>query len=468
MDLGFKRPHIIFMEHSFFYHALQVNEDVCIGCSHCMKSCPTEAIRVRNGKARIYENRCVDCGECYKACPVRAVYIKQDDFEDIFQYKHRIALVPAVFLGQFSEDIKSSQVYSVLREIGFTHVQEIESANPIYTQAKNEYCRTHTDSKPLISTFCPAIVRLVQVKFPALVDNLILLKAPVDIVSIYMKKKLMDNGISEEDIGIFYITPCAAKIASVKSPVGEEKSAVNGVINMDSLYNKVYKEIKKNKDSKVIQTTTHLSADSILMSMTNGERRVCMAKRSLSIDEIENVQEFLERLENEEIENIDFLELRACDQSCAGGILTCGNRSIISERVHTRARKTAARERNGVIPKEKEMNEYKEYLLENISVEKVKPRSMMVLDENISIAIEKMEKIREINNFLPQTDCCVCGAPTCHSLAEDIVMGNADMTDCVFIQRNLEMREGMTAKESIESMEKIWGKEKLNNYINNK
>lgn len=457
------------MEKIFFYHALQINEDACIGCSHCMKSCPTEAIRVRNGKAWIYENRCVDCGECYKSCPVRAIYVKQDDFNEIFKFKHRVALLPAIFLGQFPEDIKSSQVYSVLKEIGFTHVQEVESANLIYTFAKNDYCRNHDESKPLISTFCPAIVRLVQVKFPSLVDNLIPIKAPVDITALYMKNKLLEEGIDEKDIGLFYITPCAAKIASVKSPVGEEKSIVNGVINMDSLYNKVYKEIRVNKDKyKLPSSVTQLSADSILMTLTNGERRQSTSRRSLSIDEIENVMEFLERLENDEIDNIDFLELRACDQSCAGGILTCGNRTIISERVYTRARKTQERERNGVIPREKEMASLKDYLLENITLEKVKPRSMMVLDENISIAIEKMEKIREINDFLPQTDCCVCGAPTCHSLAEDIVMGNAELTDCVFIQRNLEARDGMSPQESIQRMERIWGKEKLNNYINKK
>ena len=454
---------------SFFYHALQVNEDVCIGCSHCMKSCPTEAIRIRNGKAKIYENRCVDCGECYKGCPVRAIYVEQDDFEEIFKFKYRVALVPAIFLGQFAEDVKSSQVYSVLKEIGFTHVQEVESANPIYSHAKNNYCRENTDEKPLISTFCPAIVRLIQVKFPSLVDNLIHIKAPVDISSIYIKKKLKDEGAKEDEIGIFYITPCAAKIASVKSPVGEDKSLVNGVINMDSLYNKAYKEIRKNKDTRsVTTTTTQLSSDSILMSLTNGERRMCIEKRSFAIDGVENVMDFLEKLENEEIENIDFLELRACDQSCAGGILTCGNRFVISERVYIRARKTAERERNGIIPKEKEMDAHSEYLMGNISVGKIRPRSMMVLDENISLAIEKMEKIREINNFLPQTDCCVCGAPTCHSLAEDIVMGKAEMTDCVFIQRNMEARDGMSSEESIQHMKKIWGNDKLNQYINKK
>ena len=114
-----------------FFHALQINEDICAGCSHCMRVCPTEAIRVRDGKANIYENRCIDCGECFKACPNKAIYVKQDDFNLIFNYKCRVALIPSVFLGQFQNDISVSRIYSILQDIGATHVIATEITTPI-------------------------------------------------------------------------------------------------------------------------------------------------------------------------------------------------------------------------------------------------------------------------------------------------------------------------------------------------
>ena len=52
-----------------FYHALQIEEEGCIGCSRCMKICPTEAIRIFDGKASIQEHRCIDCGKCMEKCP---------------------------------------------------------------------------------------------------------------------------------------------------------------------------------------------------------------------------------------------------------------------------------------------------------------------------------------------------------------------------------------------------------------
>ena len=205
-----------------FFHALHINEDVCEGCAHCIRVCPTEAIRVREGKAHIFENRCIDCGSCYKECPHHAIFVKQDDFDEIFKFKCRVALIPAVFLGQFPNDISVSRIYNILKDLGFTHVIETEITSQFYTEAKNQLASV-SDNTPLISSFCPAIVRLIQVKFPGLVDNLIPLKAPIDLTAMYIRKKLQEQGFSPDEIGIFYITPCAAKNSRREKPRGRRE-----------------------------------------------------------------------------------------------------------------------------------------------------------------------------------------------------------------------------------------------------
>ena len=60
---------------------------------------------------------------------------------------------------------------------------------------------------------------------------------------------------------------------------------------------------------------------------------------------------------------------------------------------------------------------------------------MMQLDEDITTAIRKLEKMDEVLNGLPGLDCGACGAPTCQSLAEDVVQGRAHETDCIFVLR---------------------------------
>ena len=444
-----------------FYHALQINENVCEGCSHCIRVCPTEAIRVHGGKAYIDEARCLDCGNCFIACPHKAIFVKQDDFEEIFKYPCRVALIPAVFLGQFKDDISVSRIYAILNEIGFQHVIETEITVPIYTEAKNRLERAD-NTKPLISTFCPAIVRLIQIKFPGLVENLIPIKAPLDITAMYIRRKLEKHGWQPEDIGVFYVTPCAAKIAAVKSPVGEEKSPVDGVINMDSLYNRVYKKIKEQgHDYKEVKLPiAQLNSDSILTSLTNGERRLSVSEHSLSIDGMDNSIEFLEKVESEEIEGVEFLELRACDQSCPGGILTYNNRFLTCERMFARARYVAGKERRGEMTRAKEVEEEHDYLLDNIEVGEIEPRSIS-LDKDISKALEKLVKINRLKKMLPQVDCGMCGAPSCDALAEDIICNGAKATRCVFIQHHLEKQNAMDLEESLKIMDDIWGEDKI-------
>lgn len=420
-----------------FYHALQINEAQCTGCTRCMKFCPTEAIRIHDGIATISESRCIDCGKCFKICPSKAIYIKQDDFESIFNFPCRVALIPSVFLGQFPNDISVSRIYAILHEIGFTHVFEADTSTHIYAHAKNQHYVKHKDNLPHISTFCPAIVRLIQVKFPGLVDNLIPIKAPLDITAMFIRRKFKnERQFKDDEVGIFYITPCAAKIAAVKSPVGEEKSIVDGVINMDSLYNRVWKRIKEQGPNytEVKLPIAQLSSDSILTSLTNGERRMSMAKHSYAIDEIDNVIEFLEKIENDEIEGVEFLELRACDQSCPGGNLTCNNRFLTCEKMYHRAHYVAEKERNGERTREFEIEKERKYLSENITLNKIEPRSMLSLDPDISKALEKMNRINVLKKELPQIDCGICGAPSCDAFAEDIVCQNAKITDCIFMR----------------------------------
>ena len=452
------------MDNQYFHHALNFREEVCIGCSHCMSVCPTEAIRVRGGKSKLDPNRCVDCGECYRVCPVEAITIEDDDFNKIFDYTSRIALIPAIFMGQFPEDITATQIFAGIKDLGFTHVFEVEQGVEILRDALNKYTKANENLRPLISSFCPAVIRLIQVKFPSLTDNIVLLRPPLDIAAHYYRKRMIDQGATEDEIGIFYVTPCAAKIAAIKSPVGEETSIINGVINMDVLYNKVYRIIKKGGSHNFDVTGIRpLSSYSITWSLTGGEAALVKG-HCLAIDEIHNVIEFLEKVENEEITDIDFLELRACDQSCAGGVLANGNRFLTTNRLHRRADVRKHKGDDPGKPEEKPITSYKEDLQKDINLTKVYPRSMHKFDDDMSKAMKKMNQFNELLKLLPRVDCGVCGAPSCQALSEDIVQEKAHLTDCIFVQKIYEQRGSLSQSDTVKIMKDIWGDERMNPY----
>ncbi len=446
-----------------FHHALKIQEEVCIGCTHCIKACPTEALRVTGGKAKLIAGRCVDCGECMRVCPVNAIMIEEDDFSKIFNYEYRVALAPSVFIGQFPRNITSRKIYSGMLEDGFTHVYEVEHSTGILKELINNYLADNPDIRPVISSFCPAIVRLIQVRFPSLVGNILPVKAPLDLAAIAFRKKLADEGIAPEQVGLFYITPCAAKIAAVKSPVGEEKSPINGVINLNTLYNRIYSVIRREEKAYcIVPEKEQLLPDEMVWTLTGGEARHING-RCLSIDGISNAIEFLEKLENGTVGNFDYLEMRACDESCAGGILSTNNRFLVSERLYNRAEQYIIDKNEGKIVDNKSILINREYLVENASLGTIEPRSIMKLDEDMVQAMRKMKKIEKIKNFLPGIDCGACGSPTCRTLAEDVVQGRARTSDCVFV--SIKVKGGESMNQVVDYTEEIWGKDRFKNML---
>jgi Fe-S-cluster-containing hydrogenase component 2 len=421
-----------------------------------MRACPTEALRVTNGKAKLISNRCIDCGECYRVCPTHAITVQQDDFSKIFSYKHRIALIPSVLLGQFPKEISHDEVAQALINLGFTSIVEVEDSVEYLIGKLNTYVNT-AEAKPVISSFCPAIVRLVQVKFPSLVDSVALVRPPLDLTASYIKTNLIHEGVPENDIGIFYITPCAAKIVAVRRPEGEEKSEIDGVINMDFIYNRILREVKHRLPEEGEQKfVSDLNPRSYTWALTNGEAS-CIDGHCLAIDGIWNVIEFLEKVENDEITDIDYLELRACDESCAGGILAPGNRFLAAELI----RKNASSVSVWSITKTSEkVARYDSAISGRTALTPLQPRSMLKLDEDMAKAMLKMKRVNQLMCFLPGIDCGVCGAPSCLSLAEDVAQGIASVSQCVFLQKIME-RNKLDPAHSFRIMKRIWGENRF-------
>jgi len=429
-----------------------------------MMKCPTGAIRITNGKAYIRNEWCVDCAECMRACPVNAISVAQDDFQQIFDYQHRVVLLPAIFTGQFSKQISEPTILEALKSLGFTHVFQVEQLVPIVHEQMAQMLAA-TQEKPMISAFCPAIVRLIQVRFPSLVSQICTIKPPIDASAIFIRQQLENQGINSEEIGIFYVTPCAAKIAAVKSPVGNYASAVNGVINMDFLYNKVYQLVNHQRSHQPdIAHETSLTAQAMQWSLSHGEASQ-MAGRCLAIDEIHNVIEFLDRFETtNDIQNVDFLELRACDQSCAGGILTSANRFLTTDRLRKRAINAPSTPLIFKSKCEKEIN----FVKQNIEFTSLTPRQLPPLGDSLGESIKKMQQIQNVMCDLPGIDCGACGAPKCQALAEDIARQQAQLSDCIFLQRTMEKNQELSVNQSIAIIEKTWGKHRLDKDCNKK
>lgn len=53
-----------------YFHSVELQRNKCQGCVSCVKLCPTEAIRVRNGKAEILATAVLTAVPVLQAVPI--------------------------------------------------------------------------------------------------------------------------------------------------------------------------------------------------------------------------------------------------------------------------------------------------------------------------------------------------------------------------------------------------------------
>ncbi len=415
------------------FHSVTLDSEKCKGCTNCIKRCPNEAIRVRDGKAKIIKERCIDCGECIKVCPYHAKKAITDDFDRIFAFKYKVALVAPSLYVQFKDKPDVNAILTGILDIGFDDVFEVARAAELVTTATKKLMAEGALQKPVISSACPAIMRLIKVRFPNLIPNIVPLLAPIELAAWLAKEKaIIKTGLNPNDIGIFFITPCAAKVTCAYAPIGIESSLVDGSISMKDMYLRLLPVVKRIDNPKKLATA---GLDGIGWAKNGGESSAMGSERHIAVDGIWNVIKVFEELEDEMLDDIDFVEASACVGGCVGGPLTVENSFVAKTR----------------IPKVLENTELSPspYRWSDVVNEAVKWKTpiefapVMKLDDDMSVAMQKLEELEEIAARLPKLDCGSCGAPSCHALAEDIVRGFAVETDCVFKLRERVRRLAM-------------------------
>lgn len=405
-----------------YFHSVVLEEDKCCGCTNCIKRCPTEAIRVRDGKANIITERCIDCGECIRVCPHHAKKARSDSIEEIEKFKYKIAIPAPALFGQFNNMDDIDIVLNGLLKLGFDSVYEVSRGAELVSQATRQLIRENKLKHPIISSACPAVVRLIKQRFPDLCENVMPMKAPMEVSAMLAKKYAMEEtGLPMEDIGAFFITPCPAKVTEINRPMDVNKrSYCDGAIAISKIYPKLTSAMDKLTN---IEPLANSGVIGVGWATSGGESAAMLGDRYLAADGIENVIRVLEELEDERIRNVNFVELNACTGGCVGGVLTVENPYVAQARIHT-LRKYLPVSQNHLkdgVPDKMMWDKPLEY-----------DENVLSLDKNINKAMEMMEQIEKIEASLPGLDCGSCGAPSCHAMAEDIVKGSAKETECIF------------------------------------
>lgn len=393
---------------------------------HCMRVCPTQAIRVRNRKAMLLEDRCIDCGECVRVCPNNAIVAMTSSFKDFSKFKYTIALPSPVFYAQYGKDSTPSLILETLKKVGFDDSYDVACASEAVSIAIQEYLDANDTPRPLISSFCPAVVRLIQIRYPNLLDHLIPIESPMEIAAREAKNlKMKETGLKANEIGAIYITPCPAQMLTIKKPLRRKHSFIDGAIAMHDIYPTMLQAMAQPAEGKNGKEVKGLGLG---WPIVGGQVSCLRAEDCLAVGGLTDTVRILEEIENDKLKDVQYVECHSCPTACVGGTLTVENPYIARGRVLRMVKdygSTACQDR------EKIRGLYQKNFFSLTG--KIPPQPVQPLDGEISKAIEKMQNRQDIYDKLPKIDCGACGSPTCMSFAEDLVLERLAIEDCVFV-----------------------------------
>lgn len=406
-----------------YEHSVFLDVEKCTGCTTCLKHCPTEAIRVKDGHAVINEGRCIDCGECIRVCPHHAKKAKCNSLSMMDKFKWKIALPAPTLYGQFENLDDVDYVLDGLLKLGFDDVFEVSAAAELVSAYTRKYLKTDSITKPAISSACPVVTRLIALRFRSLMDNIIHMLPPMEVAADLAKKKAKKEHpeFSDDEIGVCFISPCPAKASYVKNGFADYKSKVDAVVPISDIYFQLISVMSHESDIKSLSNSGIIG---IGWASSGGEATAIFNERYLAADGIENVIKVLDQLENGDFPSLDFIELNACPGGCVGGVLTIQNPFIAKARLQSLRRYLPVSENfvkndDGYIPDE--------FLFDNLPV--YQPISR--LSDSMAESMRMLSDIQRLKAELPGLDCGSCGAPTCRALAEDVVKGLSDIDKCL-------------------------------------
>lgn len=406
-----------------YQHSVHLNVARCNGCTTCLRHCPTEAIRIRDGHAVIDEERCIDCGECIRVCPNKAKSAVSDSLDDLKRFKWTVALPAPTLYGQFENLDDVDYVLDGLIKLGFDDVFEVSAAAELVSAYTRTYLKSADVKKPAISSACPAILRLIGIRFPSLSDHIIHMLPPMEIAARLARKKAAEQHpeLKQEEIGVFFLSPCPAKVSYVNNGFADYKSAVSGVISISDIYFRLLNVMDAAEDAALL---THSGMIGIGWASTGGESSAIFNEKYLAADGIDNVIHVLDQIENGNIPPLDFIELNACTGGCVGGVLAIENPFIAKARLQGLRRylpvsqNFLTEEEKKAVPKEFCFDSFPAY------------RPISKLSDNLLESMRLMSEIQDLRRQLPGIDCGSCGAPNCRAFAEDLIKGSTTADQC--------------------------------------
>ncbi|MBN1104408.1 MAG: 4Fe-4S dicluster domain-containing protein [Deltaproteobacteria bacterium] len=415
-------------------HYVQIVEEKCNGCVLCMKACPTKAIRVREDQKARIEGVCIDCGECVRVCPRGAVEVVTTGSDHGKLNRYPIIGPSPVLYTQFGEEFTPNEILLAVRK-AFRYVYDQAYTHELFNAATELFIQECREGKrevnwPIISPVCPVVNLLIAYRFPSLLDHILPIVAPREIAARELKRRLYCEGVfNTDEFGIYHVSPCSAKMLSIKEPMFLEASHINGVLGINEVFHAVKRHLGQVDEEVILH---HSSGVGIGWGGSGGEIAGLGLGNYLAVSGMQETIRYLEKIEMGLLTDVEYIEFRSCSEGCIGGPLTVADKYQAKRTLEKIVRKFGVEKRVSI---KRVQKAYQEGWFASNKVRS--PLNDPLKRLSIPDAIERQERIEQLLQRLPRKECALCGSPDCRTFAEDVVDGRASPERCMFLKRSI-------------------------------
>lgn len=375
----------------------------CTKCLKCLRVCPNEAISIQNQRVVINNAKCMNCGKCMNACYNQGLQAKGSTLYDLQNYEYKIALVPSAIYSDCSSNEDVETLLSAIERLGFDEVIDMSPYEGDIYQASLQYIQQNKNNC-LISSFCPVVNKLIELKFPMLLSSLIPFDYAAEIAARDIRKKHEDK----KELGIFYLCECVSKLAMAKYPYGNQHSSIDHALSIVDVFPMI--NHLRDDTRKVI----NLCPEGLKSTVVHYAQEEQKQKKVLAADGLEKVISVLELAEFGLLKDVDFLSLSACTNGCVGGQNLWGNPFVgqinIDQLLATASAPVCHLRMDQL---------YGEPTIDQLADMK-----------SMQLKLALFARINEQMDALPGFDCGACGFSSCRTMAEEIAEGRREIKDC--------------------------------------
>ncbi len=375
-------------------NSIRIAAEECRQSLRCVHACPTQAVRVFRGKPDILDYLCIDCSACIAVCPSGTLHVTGTAAE-LKPGADTVLVVPPAALVQFGPGVPAERVLRETAALGVGEVHVTAAWDAALQRAVVEYAAGEAPSRPVISPVCPAVVNLVETRFPSLISHL----APF-VAGFEAAHRVLSGRGAQVFVAL---CPCQ------RTALTGADSAAPEVILPATFSAAIFPRLKSSAGARTGPATAAAGDES-----RPGEATDPRAARSevLRVAGLRHVLNVLEAIENGLAGDLAVIELYACDEGCFGPPLLASDPHLALWRWEA-----------APPPPDPEARAVRRAAA-------FAPRRGLRLDEDMRKAIQKLARIDKLQRSLPGSDCGICGAPSCAALAEDTVLGRVAADAC--------------------------------------